>query len=124
MSPQTQSEMKTFLATLRRIDTLLDDPNRRNSLKKDFSSELVLFGLETDQPYDLRDSLRVDVGMARFVGAKTMTLPEGKLNQNVVERLDSEGFTINGIVWVGDLPSTWTVIGKHFVIEIRNPKSD
>lgn len=114
----------SMLAALKWIDKRLEYPERRILYQQEVGSNRAVFMLDSPYPFQVGDSLRMDVGMAGFFGKKAMLNSDDKLNPDVLARLVDEGFNVSQIVCVGDSVSSWIVAGKHFLLEMRNSKFD
>ena len=116
------TNLKSTLAALKWIDSRLEYPERRASYDVDRESGRAVFGLEPIKDFQVTDHMRTDVAMARFFASKVVLDDKNQFNSTTIDSLKTEGYVVSAIVWVGDDISSWLVIGKHFALEMRNPK--
>lgn len=109
-----------MLAALRWVDKRLELPERRLVYAQCPQRERALFAHADDGNFAVADGLRTDVGMARFFANKALITSDKKFRHNVMEELRNGGFSINSIVCVGDAVASWVIVGKHFILEMKN----
>jgi len=109
-----------LLSALRWVDNRLATLERRAMYTQCPSESRAMFTVATDEQFSLSDSLRVDVGMARFFARKAMIGDDKKFDPQTWTKLRDGGFEVNSIVCIGDDVASWFIVGKHFLLEVRN----
>lgn len=118
------SMTNSMLSALRWVDRRLEYPERRSMYNKDPHSDRAAFMLDKPHQFEAGDSLRTDIDMAGYFGKKALIDLSGKFDVESRKTLENEGFSISSIVCVGDNVSSWIIVGKHFMLEIRSENFD
>lgn len=121
---QPHPPSKSMISALRWVDRRLEMPERRMNYIQCPNRERAVFNLGDDAQFELGDGLRTDVGMARFFAGKAMIGSDQKFDPETWVILGDNGFSVNSIVCVGDAVASWVIVGKHFILEMRNSKFD
>jgi len=91
---------------------------------KDPQSDRAAFMLDKPYSFQAGDSLRTDIDMAGYFSKKALIDLSGKFDTESRTTLENEGYLISSIVCVGDNVSSWIIVGKHFMLEIRSENFD